>query len=52
MQVAPAQALRDDVGAGTLALITLLRIPIFAELALPFAILIGTIGAFLSVASS
>jgi lipopolysaccharide export system permease protein len=40
---------RDDVGAGTLALITLLRIPIFAELALPFAILIGTIGAFLSL---
>jgi lipopolysaccharide export system permease protein len=40
---------RDDIGAGTLALITLLRIPIFAELALPFAILIGTIGAFLSL---
>jgi lipopolysaccharide export system permease protein len=40
---------RDDVGAGTLAMITLLRIPIFAELALPFAILIGTIGAFLSL---
>lgn len=38
----------EDVGAATLALITLLRIPIFAELALPFAILIGTIGAFLS----
>jgi lipopolysaccharide export system permease protein len=32
-----------------LAIITLLRIPIFAELALPFAILIGTIGAFLSL---
>ncbi len=43
---------RDDVGAGTLALITLLRIPIFAELALPFAILIGTIGAFLSLSRS
>ncbi len=40
---------RDDVGVGTLAMITLLRIPIFAELALPFAILIGTIGAFLSL---
>jgi lipopolysaccharide export system permease protein len=39
---------RADVGAGTVALITLLRIPIFAELALPFAILIGTITAFLS----
>ncbi len=35
-------------GAGSLALIALLRIPIFAELALPFAILIGTIAAFLS----
>jgi lipopolysaccharide export system permease protein len=42
-------AKRDDVGVGTLSLITLLRIPIFAELALPFAILIGTIGAFLSL---
>ncbi len=40
---------RDDVSAGTLSLITLLRIPIFAELALPFAILIGTIAAFLSL---
>jgi lipopolysaccharide export system permease protein len=42
-------ARRDDVGVGMLAIITLLRIPIFAELALPFAILIGTIGAFLSL---
>src|ERR1700730_16984802 len=40
---------RDDVGAGTLALVTLLRIPVFADRALPFAILIGTIGAFLSL---
>ncbi|KAI94122.1 permease [Rhodomicrobium udaipurense JA643] len=40
---------RKDVSAGTLALITLLRIPIFAELTLPFAILIGTIAAFLSL---
>jgi lipopolysaccharide export system permease protein len=40
---------RDDVGVGILATITLLRIPMFAELALPFAILIGTIGAFLSL---
>jgi lipopolysaccharide export system permease protein len=40
---------RDDVGVGTLALITLLRIPIFAELVLPFSVLIGTIGAFLSL---
>lgn len=43
---------RDDVGTGTLALIALLRIPIFAELALPFAVLIGTIGAFLSLSRS
>jgi lipopolysaccharide export system permease protein len=43
---------RDDIGTGTLALITLLRIPIFAELALPFAVLIGTIGAFLSLSRS
>ncbi len=40
---------RNDVSAGTLAVISLLRIPIFAELALPFAILIGTIAAFLSL---
>ena len=41
-------AKREGVGIATLGLITVLRIPIFAELALPFAILIGTIGAFLS----
>lgn len=39
---------RDDIGAFTVATISLLRVPVFAELALPFAILIGTIGAFLS----
>jgi lipopolysaccharide export system permease protein len=38
----------DNVSAATLALVALLRVPIFAELALPFAILIGTMGAFLS----
>ncbi len=38
-----------DASIGTLTLITALRIPIFAELALPFAVLIGTIGAFLSL---
>ena len=41
-------ASRDDIGALTMAAISLLRVPVFAELALPFAILIGTIGAFLS----
>ncbi len=41
-------ASRDDIGALTMATISLLRVPVFAELALPFAILIGTIGAFLS----
>jgi lipopolysaccharide export system permease protein len=40
---------RDDVNSTTLAMISLLRVPIFAELALPFAILIGTIAAFLSL---
>ncbi len=40
---------QENAGAGVLALIALLRIPIFAELALPFAILIGTIAAFLSL---
>ncbi len=40
---------RDDIDASTLAMISLLRVPIFAELALPFAVLIGTIGAFLSL---
>ncbi|HZV20055.1 MAG TPA: LPS export ABC transporter permease LptG [Hyphomicrobiales bacterium] len=40
---------QENAGLGTLALITLLRIPIFAELTLPFAVLIGTIGAFLSL---
>jgi lipopolysaccharide export system permease protein len=49
IEVLRSAARRDDVGAGTLAAITLLRIPIFAELALPFAVLIGTIGAFLSL---
>ncbi len=39
---------RDDIGVLTVATISLLRVPTFAELALPFAVLIGTIGAFLS----
>ncbi len=39
---------REDIGVITVATISLLRVPVFAELALPFAVLIGTIGAFLS----
>ena len=43
---------RDDIGPGTLALISVLRIPIFAELAFPFAVLIGTIGAYMALSRS
>lgn len=39
----------DEVTALDLTLITLFRIPVFAELALPFAVLIGAIAAFLSL---
>ncbi len=52
VEVLRSGARRDDVGTGTLALIAFLRIPIFAELALPFAVLIGTIGAFLGLSRS
>lgn len=38
-----------DVPVGSVALITLLRIPSFAELTLPFAVLTGAIGAFLTL---
>jgi lipopolysaccharide export system permease protein len=43
---------RDDVGAGTLVLISVLRVPIFSEIALPFAVLFGTMGAFLGLSRS
>ena len=43
---------RDDIHAGTLMLISVLRVPIFSELALPFAVLIGIIGAFLGLSRS
>jgi lipopolysaccharide export system permease protein len=49
VEVLRSASKRDDVNPGLMALISVLRIPIFAELALPFAILIGTIGAFLSL---
>jgi lipopolysaccharide export system permease protein len=38
---------KGDVSTLTLALITVLRLPAFAELTLPFAVLIGSMGAFL-----
>ena len=43
---------RNDVSPGTLALISILRVPIYSELALPFAVLIGTMGAFLTLSRS
>jgi lipopolysaccharide export system permease protein len=52
VEVLRSASKRDDVSSSALALIALLRVPIFAELALPFAILIGTIAAFLSVSRS
>ena len=52
VEVLRSASRRDGVGAGTLALVTLLRVPIFAELALPFAVLAGTMGAFLTLSRS
>ncbi len=49
VEVLRSGASKEDAGTATLALVALLRIPVFAELALPFAVLIGTIGAFLSL---
>jgi len=43
---------RDDISTATVAYITLLRLPITSEVVLPFAVLIGTIGAFLSLSRS
>ncbi len=43
---------KDGVSAGTLLLISALRIPIFSEIALPFAVLFGTMGAFLGLSRS
>ncbi len=43
---------RDGVSAGTLLLISALRVPIFSEIALPFAVLFGTMGAFLGLSRS
>jgi lipopolysaccharide export system permease protein len=49
VEVLRSASKRDDVNPGSLALIAVLRIPIFAELALPFAVLIGAIMAFLGL---
>jgi len=49
IEVLRSASRHEGIGPATLAFITLLRIPIFAELALPFAILMGTIAAFLSL---
>jgi len=40
---------RDDVSMGQLVVIALLRLPKFAELTLPFAVLIGSIAAFMAL---
>jgi len=40
---------RDGVNMGTLLLIALLRLPKFAELTLPFAVLIGSMAAFMAL---
>ena len=41
------EAAKVDMSAGQVVILTLLRLPAFAELILPFAVLIGSIGAFL-----
>ncbi|MGI9406329.1 MAG: LPS export ABC transporter permease LptG [Hyphomicrobiaceae bacterium] len=42
----------DDVSFATLAYVTFLRMPAFAELTLPFAALVGTVTAFLRLSRS
>jgi lipopolysaccharide export system permease protein len=46
------EAAKTDVPTGFVAMLTLLRLPAFAELTLPFAVLIGTISAFLMLSRS
>jgi lipopolysaccharide export system permease protein len=46
------EAAKGDVSAIQVVFLTLLRLPSFAELILPFAVLIGTIGAFLTLSRS
>ena len=42
----------EAAGTGALVLISALRVPIFAEIALPFAVLFGILGAFLGLSRS
>jgi lipopolysaccharide export system permease protein len=46
------EAAKTDVPASYVAMLTLLRLPAFAELTLPFAVLIGTISAYLMLSRS
>jgi lipopolysaccharide export system permease protein len=46
------EAAKVDAPASNVAFLTLLRLPGFAELILPFAVLIGSIGAFLMLSRS
>jgi lipopolysaccharide export system permease protein len=46
------ESAKTDVPASYVALLTLLRLPSFAELTLPFAVLIGSISAFLMLSRS
>lgn len=46
------EAAKVDASAADAAMLTLLRLPSFAELILPFAVLIGSIGAFLTLSRS
>ena len=46
------EAAKVDASAADVVLLTLLRLPVFAELILPFAVFIGSIGAFLMLSRS
>jgi lipopolysaccharide export system permease protein len=46
------EAAKIEISAGQVIFLTLLRLPAFAELILPFAVLIGSIGAFLLLSRS
>lgn len=46
------EAAKVDISAAQVVFLTLLRLPSFAELILPFAVLIGSIGAFLLLSRS
>jgi lipopolysaccharide export system permease protein len=46
------EAAKTDVPTPLIALLTILRLPAFAEMTMPFAVLIGTISAFLMLSRS